>query len=413
MTEQNAILVILDGIGDRPVDVLDGQTPLQHARTPTLDALARDGVCGIMDVVGPGRPVGSDVAHLILFGYDFPQDYPGRGPLEALGVGLDLQEGDIAFRGNLAHVDHNRVVIDRRAGRRIPEASAFIDAVNRIPLDNHPDVHVEVRHSTEQRVAGRLRGPGLSDRVSANATTKNFVPMVDCAPLDESPEAKQTAAVLNELGRKIHAVLTPHPLNEVRREQGLPLVNALLVYGFGKVKHVVSLTRKHGIMAGCVTGNGLVRGVCRYIGMDVIPCPGATGTIDTDLHGKVAAIERALPSHDLLFLHVKATDSTGHDKQPVRKARFIEAFDEAFASLVEHVDLSRTSIIVTGDHSTPCPVGDHSGDPVPVLARGPAFDRDAVARFDEIACPRGSLGRFRGRAFMDLVMTATGRAGGR
>nr|MDO8109499.1 phosphoglycerate mutase [Candidatus Sigynarchaeota archaeon] len=197
MEQKNAILIVLDGLGDLPIPELGNKTPLQAATKPNLDAIASKGACGIMDITGSGEAVESDVAHLILFGYDPVAEYPGRGLLEALGVGMELSNGDIAFRGNLACLDANNIILDRRAGRNIPEAEEFVKAVNGISLDAYPGVRMDVVHSTEQRLAVVIRGPGLSASISMVNEGRTGVPASECNPVGSSPAAINTAKIIN------------------------------------------------------------------------------------------------------------------------------------------------------------------------------------------------------------------------
>ncbi|MHA1371044.1 MAG: 2,3-bisphosphoglycerate-independent phosphoglycerate mutase [Promethearchaeota archaeon] len=404
MNSIKIILIILDGLGGRPVKELGGLTPLQHASTPVLDGLARRGSCGVMDVAPvAGFPLGSDVAHLSIFGYDMNKDYPGRGPLEALGVDLDLSLDDVALRGNFAFVDENMIILDHRAGRDIPEAEDFIDLISPMHVDSYPDVTIEFKHSTEQRVACVIRGENLSPNVSATNPNKNGVPVLRCVALDGSDASQKTAGIINEITRKIHEKLKDTELNHVRRDNSLPEVNAIIFHGAGQIKKIRTLKEKHRITAACVTGNGLIKGFCRFVGIDLLPCRGATGRLDTNLHAKFDTISAALADYELLFLHIKATDSTGHDKKPLLKSQFIEMFDKELGRFINGLD-SNTYLIVTGDHSTPCILGDHSGDPVPVLMHGNDVFEDHVKKFDEISCASGYFSRINASYFLNIIL---------
>ena len=403
MSQYKAILIVLDGIGDRPIFEFDNKTPLQSANTPNLDKLVKEGSCGIMDVLAAGIPVGSDLAHLILFGYHQDREYPGRGPLEALGVGIDLGPNSLALRGNLAYIDSNKVIIDRRAGRDIPEADDYIETLKGIKFDEFPDISFEFKHSTEQRVACIIKGKGLSAEVSSTNPNKNYVPIAECVPLDGSKEAKVTAKIINLLSDKIIEKLKGHPHNQTRKDNGLPLVNSILFHGAGISKQVESVRERHAIKVACVTGNGLIKGVCRYIGIELLECEGATGTVSTNLKAKVETILENYENFDLTFLHIKGTDSPGHDRQPEVKRWFIERVDTALGELVQKID-EHTFIFITGDHSTPCNKGDHSGDPVPILMWGPTVLEDHVNKYDEINCASGYLSRINGSYYFNLIL---------
>ncbi|NMC04256.1 MAG: 2,3-bisphosphoglycerate-independent phosphoglycerate mutase [Candidatus Lokiarchaeota archaeon] len=403
MEKKNAILIILDGLGDLPTPELGDLTPLQAAKKPNLDHVASIGACGLVLVAG-GKAVESDLAHLILLGYDHVQDYPGRGPLEALGIGLDLHAGDIALRGNLACVDQNNVILDRRAGRNIPEAQSIIQAIDGLTLPEFPGITFHAMHSTEQRFACALHGPGLSANVSIPNGVKSGVPASECMPVDGTPEAKNTAAIINAVVKKAHAILASHPSNEERLKKGLPAINAILLYGPGGLKAVPSMKERYKVDAACVAGNGLIKGVCKYLGMTLLPCEGATGTAATNLDAKVDVVAARYKEFDLTFMHVKATDSFGHDKLPLQKTAFIEQIDAAIGRLLRKIDLGKTFLFITGDHATPCLVGNHTGDPVPIVMAGPTVIRDDVNTLDETSCGRGYLARVEGKHVMPIVL---------
>ncbi|MBN2152406.1 MAG: 2,3-bisphosphoglycerate-independent phosphoglycerate mutase [Candidatus Lokiarchaeota archaeon] len=403
MEKRNAIIIILDGLGDLPVPEFGGLTPLQAAKNPNLDRVAAAGACGLVLVAG-GKAVESDLAHLILLGYDPVKDYPGRGPLEALGIGLELQPGDIAFRGNFARVDENGVILDRRGGRKIPEAKELASSLDGIAVEGHPGVTFRAMHSSEQRLACALRGPGLSSNVSMPNNVRTGVRASECVPLDGTPEAKKTATIVNAVVRKAHAILESHPANKERASSNQPPINALLLYGPGEARTVTSMKDLFHVDAACVAGNGLIKGVCKYVGMVVLPCDGATGTASTDLDAKVEAVARHYKDFDVTLLHVKATDSFGHDKCCEKKKAFIEAVDAAIGKLLGKIDLAKTFLFVTGDHATPCVVGNHTGDPVPIAMAGPTVIRDHVTEFDEANCAGGYLGRVEGKYLMAIVL---------
>ena len=159
------LLIVSDGLGDRPIRELGGRTPLQAANTPNLDHVAKIGCCGIMDTISPGIPPGSDTAHLAIFGYDPYECYTGRGAFEALGMGINIKPGDVAFRANFATLEAREsglLVRDRRAGRRLPEGDRLAEKLNQYRLKTAKDVEFRFEHSVEHRGVLVLSGPGLS-----------------------------------------------------------------------------------------------------------------------------------------------------------------------------------------------------------------------------------------------------------
>ncbi len=399
------VLVVCDGLGDRPTKALNGLTPLQAAEAETLDRIAANGECGIMDVIAPGQPPGSDTAHLALFGYDPYKYYPGRGAFEALGVGINLQPGDVAFRCNLGTVNEQGVVIDRRAGRiSSDQARILAEALNEIKIERVDGVQAIFRHSSEHRGVLILRGEKLSRMVSDVDTHKTGVKVSPPKPLDDNPEAERTAAALEEFLEKARKILEDHPVNRERVEKGLKPANVLLPRGAGTLPELEPITKRWGIKAAAIAGGGLYKGVARAVGFDLIEVPGATGTVNTNLKGKVEAAMKALEKYDLVFLHIKATDSVSHDKNPRKKVEVIEWISRELTPLVDKVFENEYYIAVTGDHTTPSEVGDHKGDPVPLAIMGPGVRRDDVAKFDEISCAKGSLCRIRGMDLMRILM---------
>ncbi len=404
------VLIVCDGLGDRPTRALGGLTPLQAAEAEVLDKVASKGVCGIMDVVAPGQPPGSDTAHLSLFGYDPWKVYSGRGAYEALGVGLNLKPGDVAFRCNFATLGGDGVIVDRRAGRiSSEEAKVLSEALKDIRIESVPGVEAMFVPSVEHRGVLILRGEGLSRKVSDIDPHKTGVRPGVPRPLDDSREAERTAKALSEFLEKAWKRLAEHPLNRKRVEEGRPPANAILPRGAGTLPNIPSVGERWGVRAAAIAGGALYKGVARAAGFEVLNVRGATGTVNTDLNAKVEAAISALKDHDLVFLHIKATDTASHDKKPELKKTIIERISRAVSPLVEHVESMGYYLAFTGDHTTPSEVGEHRGDPVPIMIMGPGVRSDDVDRFDEVSCARGGLGRIRGMDLMRILMDYLGR----
>lgn len=405
--KKNLIFIVVDGMADRPVPSLNGLTPLEAASKPGMDKLAEIGVCGILDVISPGVPPGSDVAHLSLFGYDPYAVYRGRGGLEALGAGIDVSSEDVAFRANFATVNEDMVVVDRRAGRIIPEGDKLAEALNGFRSSSFPDVRVVVKHTTEHRCAVVLKGPGLSHMVSDTDPHKKGK-VLESTPLDSSLEARKTASIINEFTRYSYEVLRKHPLNVEREKRGLPPANILLLRGAGKLPSMPSLRELYGLRAACIVANALVRGVCKAAGMDVVEVEGVTGGFDTDTVAMGRAALRLLSDYDMVFLHIKGADNASHDGDVEKKINMIEKADALVSFLLDHVDLNTTYIVLTADHTTPVSVREHTGDPVPVVIAGPGVRTDDVKHFGERECAKGGLGRVQARFLMPILIDYLG-----
>ncbi len=403
-----AILVVGDGMGDRPIRSMGNKTPLEAARTPTLDKLASEGATGLINILAPGIPPGSDTGHLALFGYDPWSCYTGRGSFEALGAGIELQPSDVAFRGNFASVqrigDKTFKVLDRRAGRSVPEGDDLAALINGISVPGAPKIKVIVKHTVEHRCVLVLRGARLSSKVSDTDPHGHEDAVLKSEPLHDSADAKRTASIVNKLTNEFYRILSASPLNAQRKKAGLPEANMVLLRGAGTLPEIPSIGDIYGINAACVAGGALYKGVARSVGMDVLDVTGATASYDTDEVEKAQAAAKALKTHDFVFIHLKPIDSAAHDKDCAKKAALIEKLDHLLSTLLDIIDTSKTYIAVTADHTTTCSSGVHTGDPVPLLISGPEVCRDTIANFGEHACAAGGLGHLEGVDLMPLLM---------
>ncbi|MGC9529582.1 MAG: 2,3-bisphosphoglycerate-independent phosphoglycerate mutase [Candidatus Bipolaricaulaceae bacterium] len=398
-----AILLIMDGLGGRPTDMA-GATCLERARTPKLDQLAQRGALGLMDPIAPGVRPGSDTSHLSIFGYDPFAAYTGRGAFEALGMGMDVRGGDVALRANFATVeehDGELVVVDRRAGRL--DGKQLEEAVRQIDASDLGATAI-FRASTEHRGAVVLRGANLCADVSDTDPHEVGVPIAEAQPRADSEAARHTAKIINAITARAHQALRDHPANHQRTAAGLPPGNALLLRGAAVMPHLRSVTAEYEIRGACVAGGALYKGVARAAGLEVVAVPGATGDLHTDLRAKAHAALQALEEHELVFIHVKGTDNAGHDGDADAKSAFIERVDsELVGELVGGLDWEQVHLAVSGDHTTSPTVGEHTGDPVPVLLVGPAVRPDRTRSFGERAAGEGGLGRFSGRLLPQLL----------
>ena len=403
--KRKAVFIVMDGVGDRPVPKLGGKTPLQAAKTPVLDRLAKEGQNALMDVIGPGITPGSDTAHLALFGYNPLEDYPGRGPLETLGTGLESKPGDIAFRTNFATLDKDMTVLDRRAGRVFTreEQDILQSKINGLEIDG---VQIQFLATVEHRGAMILRGEGLSAEISDVDPHETGVKIWECKPL--KPEAKKTADVINKMMVEINKLLRVLDVNKEREKRGLPAANAILIRGPGRHSEIQTLRDKYGISSAAIAGGALYIGTAKYVGMIHETVEGQTGTIDTNFHNialkTIDCIER---DYDYVFVHIKATDNASHDHNAEEKILAIERSDEMIGKIVDKVG-SKIVIAVTGDHTTPVSTGDHSCDPVPIVFWSEFIRPDIAEKFSEIDAAIGGLHTIRGLDVMPLLLGYAG-----
>jgi 2,3-bisphosphoglycerate-independent phosphoglycerate mutase len=391
------LLLIIDGLPDRPVRALGGRTPLQAAETPTLDRLAAEGQCGLADPVAPGVVPDTASGSLALFGQS-PLALK-RGPVEALGAGIRLRPGDIALRGNLATLDDAGHVIDRRAGRVRDETANLAKAIDRLPLPGSlaEEVEIRVKAGTEHRLAIVLRGAGLSSSVQGSDPGDGAPvgPPLTPAPLDPSDaQAVFTARILALFEQEARNILGKHPVNRRRVKKGLPPANAVLSRGAGRIHHLVPLTEDGlELQLTCIAGDHTVLGLASWLGAKAVRRPGMTANLDTDLGKKFKEARKALKKSDLVILHLKGADIAAHDQRPDLKVEFLERVDKHLANMLERHE-GAYRIALASDHTTLSESGQHGADPLPVLIWGEGVEPDSVERFDEASVVGGALQRF-------------------
>jgi 2,3-bisphosphoglycerate-independent phosphoglycerate mutase len=377
------VLLVLDGLGGLPLTP-DGKTELEQAHTPNLDDLARRGICAMSTPIAPGIEPGSGPGHLSLFGYD-PLVYDiGRGVLEALGIGFDLQPDDLAARGNFCSLDEKGLITDRRAGRIATELNVkLVDLLRKVNL---PGVTTFVETVKEHRFVLVLRGEGLVDGL-----TETDPLVTGKAPLPVRalrPEAESTAALVNQWmaeARKILANERPANgcnLRGLAKDPGLPKMGD--IYGW---------------KAGAIATYPMYRGVAKLVGMDVLP------TGDT-IESEVETLKAHWADYDFFFFHVKKTDSYGEDGNFDARVEVIEHVDHVLPDIME---LKPDVILVTGDHSTPAKLKRHSFHELPVLFWAEDMRPDNVTAFGERACMQGGLGHIRHVDLLPLAMAYGGR----
>jgi 2,3-bisphosphoglycerate-independent phosphoglycerate mutase len=400
-----ALLLIADGLGDRAVAELDGKTPLEAAHTPTLDRLAAEGESGLMDPIGVGIRGGSDTGHLAILGYDPYRYYTGRGPFEALGIGMDVRRGDLAFRCNFSTVDENLTVLDRRAGRITEGTTDLARALDGLQIE---DVLCSFKESIAHRAALVLRGPDLGDQVSDVDPHETGLQVWEARATQPGDAAgEKTARILNAFVRQSYEILNDHPVNARRREQGLPPANIALPRGIGKSPDLPPFDALRNVKSACIVEAGLVKGLGRYLGMNVINVEGANASLDTDTHAIGQAVIDALRDHNFVLCNVKGPDVAGHDGNARGKMQIIEKIDRMIEQILTAVN-GRLILMFTGDHTTPVSVGDHTGEPCPVLFWGPTVRRDRETEFGETAAAHGGVGRIRGLDVVNILTSYMG-----
>jgi 2,3-bisphosphoglycerate-independent phosphoglycerate mutase len=400
-----AVILLGDGMGDRPVPALKGRTPLEVARKPNMDEVAIMGECGLLDPVAPGVRVGSDTAHLAILGYDPYTSYTGRGPFEAAGAGLEVRGGDVAFRCNFATVNEDMIVIDRRAGRIEEGTDLLAAALSGMEIMG---ARILFKESVAHRAVLVVRGIGLGHNVTDVDPHAENVRIHEAHGLDD--ESRRTAQIVNEFVRRSYEILRDHPVNKERERKGLPPANIVLPRGAGIAPKLQSFQEKHGLKGACIVEVDLVKGVGMYLGMTTPTVPGATGGYDTDIDAIAKAVVDALSDHDFVLCNVKGMDVAGHDGKHEEKIMMIEKMDSLVGAILG-LGMDDLIIVLSADHSTPVTFKDHTGDPVPIAIAGPGVRTDSVRRFDERSVVCGGLMRIRGMDLMRIVTNLLGVQG--
>jgi 2,3-bisphosphoglycerate-independent phosphoglycerate mutase len=372
------VMLVADGLGGAPREA-GGRSELEAARLPHLDALAARSSCGLLDTVGPGITPGSGPGHLSLFGYD-PFVYRiGRGVLEACGIDLPLQPGDVAARGNFCTTDEAGTVVDRRAGRISTEVcQRLCRMLDQIRIDG---AELIVRPVKEHRLVAVLRGEGLSADLSDSDPLIPGRPPLPVKPL--RPDATRTAALVNHFIAQARRVL---------RDEDQ--ANMILLRGFDGPPSLPPFPDLFGLRAVAITCYPMYRGLAKLVGMDALP-------FRADLKDEVWALSEHFDAYDFFYVHFKGPDRAGEDGDFDAKVAALEELDQHIPAIL---DLEPDVFIVTGDHSTPAILKGHSWHPVPVLLWSRWCCPGGARRFTERECAAGVLGRMRAVELMPLAM---------
>ena len=400
------VYVLLDGVGDLPHPNLVGKTPLDAASTPNLDRLARNGTMGQVITVGKGIAPESDIAVFNMLGYKFKHnDYAGRGVVEAIGIGIDFKDGDLALRGNFATLNDDGVIIDRRAGRNIEKqdteavsneieekikfsdenATAIITPTigHRLVIRIRSDCTLSSNISNTDPAYGRVDGMGIARAVT------DFLKIEKCLPLDEESHTKLASKLVNELTEQSLDIMKKSKVNERRKENDKKLLNGILLRDAGNIyPKVTPINDLHSMKFSCIVDMPVEIGISEILKMKTYDAGGLT---DYEEKAKVAA--KAMDEQNAVYVHLKGPDEFGHDGDAQGKMENIEEIDKRFfGTLLDNIDSSKVAVIVSADHSTPCINKGHSADPVPLLISGDMVTNDDTQRFTEIEVKKGRIG---------------------
>jgi 2,3-bisphosphoglycerate-independent phosphoglycerate mutase len=387
------LVLIGDGMADRPLEALEGKTPLMAARTPNMDALAQQGEVGLVRTIPPGMPKGSEIANLSIFGYDPKRYYTGRGPLEAASIGVKLGPEDVAFRLNLVTlgVIGGAVIMEDYSAGHISteEGDAIIQDLEKELGDSafHFYPGVSYRHLLV------WRGPVEKvEKIEKLETT----PPHDIAEqeigvyLPRGEDARELIKLMTDT----QILLKTHPVNHARQQAGKREANATWPWGQGRAPQMPSFTERFGLKGGVISAVDLIKGIGICAGLEAIPVPGATGYLDTNYQGKAEYGLRAVEKDDFVYIHVEAPDEASHNGDLKAKIAAIEAFDEkVVGTIVKGMENGGDHrIMVLPDHPTPLELRTHTDDPVPFVIYDSTQKRSSgAAGFDEAEVSKSGI----------------------
>ena len=404
------VYVLLDGVGDLPHPDLSGKTPLEAATTKNMNILAKNCAMGQVISVGKGIAPESDIAVFNMLGYKFQHsDYAGRGVIEAVGIGIDFKDGDLALRGNFATLDNEGKIIDRRAGRKIERDDAekiSKEIENKIKFSN-PNASVVVAPTIGHRIIVRLRDNkplsseitntdpayGRVDGMGIAKAVSDFMKIEKSIPLEQTEDASNAANLVNEFTKQALEIMKKSDVNKHRSKNNKKLLNGILLRDAGnKHPNVKPINELHSMNFSCIVDMPVEVGISNILKMKTFDAGGLT-----DYEKKASVAAQAMKTENAIYVHLKGPDEFGHDGDAIGKTENIEEIDQRFfGTLLDSIDISNTAIMISADHSTPCIHKGHSDDPVPLLISGNMITNDNSQRFTEEEGKNGAIGLIEG-----------------
>ncbi len=397
------IVIVGDGMTDRPIEALGGKTPLQAAFTPNMDHIAQKGILGVAHTIPEGFPPGSDVANMSIMGYDPRKYYSGRAPLEAASMGIELGEDDVAFRCNLVYLKYDRhrnraVMEDYSAGHiSTEEAARLIEALNRelssSEINFYPGIsyrHLMVWHGGEVE----LECVPPHDIIGKEIT-------------EYLPVGKGDSFIRSLMERSVE-ILESHEVNRKRASEGKAIANSIWLWGQGKKLSLPTLKQRYGITGALVSAVDLTKGLGRYAGLEILDVPGVTGYLDTNYMGKAEYSLKALERHDFVYIHVEAPDEAGHSGNYKDKIKAIEDFDALVVGTVLRglPAFEEYRLLLMPDHPTPIEIRTHAPEPVPFVIYDSTRElQNGDITYDEGIMKRDDILRVQeGHRLLDLLI---------
>ncbi len=396
------IIILGDGMADRPIASRDNKTPLMLADIPNIDKLCKMGQTGQLVTVPPDMPPGSEVANLAVLGYDVHKVYQGRGVLEGASMGVKLADGDLAMRCNLLCLENDKIKNHSAGHISTAEAHQLIDTLNNAFASEKIRFYkgISFRHLLVVK-------KGNNDLKFTPPHDVPGTPWRDVLIEPTSEAGKETAELLNDLIIKSQKILEDHPVNKKRKAQGKDPANSVWFWSSGYKPAMQTLQEKYKIKGAAISAVDIIKGLGIYAGMDVIEVKGATGLIDTNYEGKAEAAVAALDNHDLVYLHVEATDEAGHEGNIDKKIEALEFLDHRLVKYIMKQTakmLTPVTIALLPDHATPCEIRTHTHDAVPFIIYNPTLSPDKVKEYNEFSVEKGIYGVLKGEKFIKTLL---------
>lgn len=399
------LLIIPDGMGDKPLKSLGGRTPLEAAKTPQMDMLAKSARVGLTYNVPKGFVPGTDIGCMSVFGYDPKKYFTGRGPLEAAELGIRLSGDELAFRCNLVTTEHGRMkdfCADHISTREAAELLRDLDE--------------EIRKTHGERFRFYPgKGTGYRNLMVASGEPKRLLSVRAKAPHDIMgksfarylPQDGSQAKVLREIMHRSEMLFAPHPVNRARVKNGKLPATMVWLWGQGGPPNLPLYYQKYGLRGGVISAVDLVKGIALYAGLDVIRVPGVTGFFDTNYIGKAEYALNTLRSRDFVAVHVESTDEASHMGDPKLKVQAIEDVDRLIVGTLRKglEEFGEYRIMILPDHCTLVGSRTHSHDAVPFLIYDSKHPRKGPNKFSEKAAKAGGDVVKEGHKLLGMLLT--------
>ncbi len=383
------ITILGDGMADWDVEALGGKTPLDVAKKPNIDALAKKSICGMAKTVPDGMKPGSDTANLSVMGYDPTKYYTGRSPLEAVSVGVKLEDTDITFRTNFVTLSEEenyeeKTMVDYSAGEiSTKEADELIKTLNKELKDDVYSFYTgfSYRHILVQK-NGKL--------------TMTLTPPHDISgrKVTEYLPSGENSEKLLEFMKKSNEILKNHPVNVERKKKGLNPANSIWIWGEGSKAVLPSFESLYSVKGGVVSAVDLIKGIAISAGLESVDVEGATGNVDTNFEGKAEAAIKLLENNDFIYVHLEAPDECGHRGELENKVLSIELIDEKIVGpILSYMEKTGEDykVLVMPDHPTPLKVKTHVMDPVPFIIYDSRREEAGVDKYCEKECAKTGI----------------------